>query len=402
MKRRLDNWIDTFVEYTENLPSDPILKKWSAIACLAGALERRTWVTTFGKPLYPNMYIMLIAPPSMGKTILSTRVSSLWRSTDDLIVAPSNLTKASLVDELAAAERNVTRLNMIPAVETFNSIQLAVNEMGNFITSYDNEFINFLTDVYDCDRYEERRRGNRDNPINIEKTQLTMYGCTTTSWLGQFMPEGAWDQGFISRVILIHSGVKRKVSLFAKRENKDKLFKQLAFDLNIISKVNGEFTFEEDAAQAMDNWHMAGNPPEPDHPKLEHYKGRRTTHVLKLMMVASIAESNDLVLTLDHFTQALDLILEAEEHMPDIFKSMNSGGDMKVIEDCWHTVYKLYRHRGDTPVEEHIVLKFLQEQLPSHSVERVLQIMVKARMFEEIQVNKIGTCYKPLEYRSIK
>jgi len=401
MKRRLPNWIESFMEYTDDLPSDPLLKRWSAIACLAGAMERKTWVTTYNAPLYPNLYIMLLAPPSMGKTILSSIVGRLWRSTDNLVVGSTSLTKASLVDELAAARRDITRPKMIPAVETFNSLQLSINEMGNFITAYDNEFINFLTEVYDCGHYSERRRGNSDNPIELAKTQITMYGCTTTAWLGQLMPEGAWDQGFISRVILVYSGTKKKISLFAKKQNKDALWRDLAFDLQCAANTYGEFTFEPECATLLDNWHMAGNPPEPDHPKLIHYNGRRTAHLEKLMMALSIAEGGHLVLTRDNFTDALDLLLGTETRMPDIFKEMTGTNDMAVIEECWHTVYILYRKNGDTPIRQSVILQFLQERLPAHSVERVLSVMVKAAMFQEIQVNKLGPCYKPLEYRKV-
>lgn len=390
------------MEYCETLPSDPLLKRWSAVACLAGAMERRCWVTTLDAPLYPNMYIMLLAPPAMGKTILSTRVGALWRSTDDLAVGSTSLTKASLVDELHNAERQVLRPGKTPPVVTFNSLQLSINEMGNFITAYDGEFINFLTEVYDCGHYSERRRGEKDNPIDIDNTQITLYGCTTASWLGQTMPEGAWDQGFISRVILVHSGYKKKVSLFAKRKKSTvDHFKILSHDLNIMSKVYGEFSFEDDAADALDAWHLGDNQPKPDHPKLLSYNERRTAHVEKIMMVMSMNESNDLIITHNHFEQALDLILETEKRMPDIFKSMSAGGDMKVIEDCWHTLYKLYRYKNDEPIRESTVIQLLQEHLPSHSVERVLVLMVKSRLLEVVNVNKIGDCYKPLQYKKV-
>jgi len=401
MARRLSNWIDTFIDYTSDLPSDPLLKRWSALACIAGALERRCWVTTYNTPLYPNLYVMLLAPPGIGKSMLSTRVGALWRSTDELVVGSTSLTKASLVDELAAARRDITRPRMIPAVETFYSLQLCVNELGNFITAYDNEFINFLTDVYDCGHYSERRRGDKDNPISLDKTQLTLFGCTTTSWLGGMMPEGAWDQGFISRMIMVYAGEKERLSLFASKKNTEKLWTPLSLDLNHISKLYGEFTFEDECARLLDNWHLAGNPPEPEHPRLRHYLSRRTVHVEKMMMSISAAKGDSLVLTAEDFEEALELLLYTESRMPDIFKEMRGDNDLAVIEECWHTIYLIYQRGDKVPVRQSVVFQFLQERLPTNSIQRVLDTMVKAGMFQEIQVNKIGSCYRPLEYKEL-
>ena len=62
MKRNFSNWVDTFVEYTAFMPTSPLLRRWAGISAIAGALERKVWAESMGKPLYPNMYIMLIAP----------------------------------------------------------------------------------------------------------------------------------------------------------------------------------------------------------------------------------------------------------------------------------------------------------------------------------------------------
>ena len=394
MTRKLENWIDGFVKYTDNLPSSELLRKWSAIACISGALERKTWVHTLGADLFPNMYVLLVAPPGIGKTILSSRVNRLWRGVEDLHVGSTSLTKAAFVDEFADAKRHITRQNMTPAVLTFNSLQLAIDELGVFLPQYDSEFMSMLTSAYDCGRYEEKRRGN-DIHVEIERSQLTMYACTTPSYLNEFMPEGAWDQGFIARCLMIYSGEQKRTSLFATDRADEGLHKTLQSDLIDMNKMYGEFSFEPDAQAAIDEWHMTGNEPAPTHPKLAYYLTRRTAHVLKLMMVCSAAENNGLVITYENFEQALYLLLEAEGLMPDIFRSMSSGGDTKVIKDCWHTAMELYAASGQQPIPEHKLVAFLQARVPAHAIERILQIMVMSRVFEKVNVNKIGECYIP-------
>jgi hypothetical protein len=103
-----------------------------------------------------------------------------------------------------------------------------------------------------------------------------------------------------------------------------------------------------------------------------------------------------MIISLGHYNTALDWLLEAEQYMPDIFKSMSTGGDAKAIEECWYYCFQIYAKKKD-PVPEAKLIQFLQERVPAHSVERVLAVMVKAGLFKTVDVNKIGVCYVPRE-----
>ena len=78
---------------------------------------------------------------------------------------------------------------------------------------------------------------------------------------------------------------------------------------------------------AINDWARSGGQPAPDHPKLLSYNTRRLHHLLKLCMVAALACDSELIITVDHFVEALDWLVELETFMPDIFKSMRTGGD---------------------------------------------------------------------------
>jgi hypothetical protein len=113
-------------------------------------------------------------------------------------------------------------------------------------------------------------------------------------------------------------------------------------------------------------------------------------------MVSSASVGDTLTISLDQYRTALSWLIEAESFMPDIFKSMNSGGDSKVIEECWYFCYQLFSKKQQ-PVPEAKVFNFLQQRIPAHSVERVADIMVRAGLLSKVDVNKIGVCYKPME-----
>lgn len=391
--RKTTSWVEAFYTYTELLPSPVLFRKWAGIAAVAGALERKVWVRAYNSNLYPNLYTILVGPPGVGKTVLTSQVQKFWGELDEHHLASSSVTKASLIDDLRDAQRTVLRPGENPPVVSFNSLLIASNELGVLIPGYENDFMNTLTDIYDGHPYSERRRSKEIN-FKLDHPQLNLLAATTPSYLNALMPQGAWDQGFISRTILIYSGDNTKRSLFGETTEDFKLEKLMHADLDRISQLYGKMNFTEEAAHAIEHWHLEGGPPTPDHPKLTHYLTRRTAHLLKLCMVASASRRDDLLITIDDYQEALGWLLEAESYMPDIFKSMSSGGDGEVIRECWHFVYQIYV-KDPKPIPLHRVVAFLQERTPAHNVDKLIKVMFDGRVLEKIEVNKVGTCVKP-------
>jgi hypothetical protein len=106
-----------------------------------------------------------------------------------------------------------------------------------------------------------------------------------------------------------------------------------------------------------------------------------------------MSESNELVITIDHVQKAFDWITEAETYMPDIFKSMTSGGDSNVMHETWYFVYQLWM-KENQPIAEHRIYNFLQDRVPAHNVERIVDVMVKAKVLEK-KLGSDGTAYQP-------
>ncbi len=317
-----------------------------------------------------------------------------WNSLEDHHVASTSVTKASLIDELAAANRRwVTHAAENP-VEHFNSLLLCINELGVLLPSYENEFMNVLTDLWDCKDYSEKRRTNKIEH-KIDKTQLNLVAACTPAYLNQTLPEGAWDQGFMSRTILVFTAERQIRSLFSDTTTDGEEEKLLKDQLVRISNIYGELRFEQRAAELIDHFHMTGGQPQPDHPKLVSYTIRRTVHLLKLCMISSMSRSDELLIREEDYHRALEWLTEVEGAMPEIFKAMTQGGMGKVMEEAWHYIYTTYMREGQKPVMLHRIILFLQERVPAHNVQTTIDLMEKGKMIEKRLV-ATGTAYVPL------
>lgn len=392
--RRLDDWVTGFLEYTEILSSPRIFRLWAAIGTVSAALERRVHVRTMGADLFPNLYVVLVGPPGVGKSVVLAHSERLIRSVPDLFVAPSNVSSASLIDSLGEAKRKVLEPKSGWYSE-FNYLVAVASELGTFLPVYEASFMNLLTKAYDGEMLEDRKR-TKNISVKIDRPLLSILGGTTPSYLNSFLPEGAWDQGFTSRTIFIFSGDRHIVSPFtdeAQHERLDKLYSNLLLDLKSIGQLVGRINFEPSATSRIVDWHMQGGPPAPDHSKLLHYLPRRTTHLLKLCLVSAASRGASTILERD-FESGLAWLLEAEVHMPEIFKAMGSSGDASVMEDTWYYVYAQFV-KDKRLVPERRLIEFISKKVPNYSVLHILELMVKSGMLQPSIEDQI-TVYKPL------
>jgi len=392
--RRLDNWIDSYLTFTEILPSPLLLRRWAAIAFVAAAMERKVWVRTMGSDLYPNLYTILIGPPGIGKGVALHPGEELLRQVPDIHVGPSDMTASALVDALNESVRRIVFAGDPPYVE-FNSLTVISRELGVLIPGWDGALLNNLTDIYDGRPLDQKRRG-RDLRIKIAHPQINLIGATTPSYLNELMPAGAWDQGFISRTLLIHSGDRVARDPFEEEisTHLNRLQDDLLHDLKEIGRVYGKLGFAADAATAIKEWVKAGYPPEPTHSRLQHYNSRRLAHLLKLCMVSSLSRSSSKIIQLDNYAEALNWLVEAEHNMLDIFKSISMGGDNAVMEETWNFVWTLYA-KEKKPIAEHRIIHFIKERAPSHSVMKILEVMIKSGMFQTEYSDKGFVGFKP-------
>lgn len=394
--RRLGSWIDAYEEYTAILPSPPLFRRWAAIFYMAAAMERKIWVRTMGSDLYPGLYIVLVGPPGVGKGQAIHLGERLLRLIPDLKVGPSDMTAASLVDALNDATRRLVMLNAGEPYVEFNSLTVISRELGVLVPSWDTALMNNLTDVYDGFTIEQKRRG-KDLHIKISSPQINLLAACTPSYLNETLPKGAWDQGFISRTLMIYSGDRQLKDPFVDASSTAlsvRLHDDLLHDLKSIAMDYGQMQFTADAVTAVKAWVKSGCQPEPTHTKLQFYNSRRLAHLLKLCMISSISRSSDKVITLDNYAEALNWLLQVEAYMPDIFKAMTSGGDSSAMEETWNYAWSLFA-KERKPIAEHRLIHFLRERVPAHNIMRVLEIMIKSRMVEIVPVGNNFVGYKP-------
>ena len=347
---------------------------------IAATLEQKVW-TNLGTPLYPNLYTFLIGQPGIGKSRAIMAASALAREAlPEMFFGSTSMTRASLSDHMNEAKRFIANIPFAPI--EYHSLVIVADELSVLMDQYDTALVASLVEFYDCNPYSEGRRVSNIR-LKFQRPQLNMLVGSTPSNLLHTLKDHVWDQGLMSRVIMIYSEDRPLIDPFeVGAMEKDK---ELLHDLKLINLVMGEFTYTPGYKEVMNKWRLCGLEPVPAHPKLKHYCTRRWAHLIKLCMVSSIDRDGKLVLDVPDFNRAMTWLVEAENHMAQIFQVGTSSSDSRVMDEI---KYFVEQHRNG--VSEHQVVNFARTKLQSYAIKPVMEQMQASRQIVVKNIDKRG------------
>lgn len=372
------------MEVTDGISSPDQFRLWTGISLVAGACERRVWARAARVQTFPNLYVLLTAAPGVGKQVISL-AKTAWKQTKEypagpaaFRVAPSQMTKAALVDALAKAKQ----VKLVKGANLeYHSMLIAAEEFQVLLPTYDTEYIATLNEVFNNPDipYEEHRRTGAVREISINNPQLNILAGVQPSYFVSTFPEEAWTTGFARRIIMIYASEGKFQELFQDSldPTEDQRWGEMLAQLSQVSNLYGCCAWEAEAAELLAKWHRAKGPPTPTHSKLVHYNNSRTMFAIKLAIVSAVARTGALVITSGDVQRALSWLLNAEALMPDVFREMVGKSDSQVIDELH---YMMITEQGKTrrPLATALLWEFLRQRLPSEKIEKVLMSALKS------------------------
>lgn len=332
--RILNDWIDGFMQLTENSEPPTMFRKWTAISTVASALQRKVRVELgISLTFYPNFYIVLVGPSATGKGTAMKYAEDIIRQVPTIRLAAQATSYQALIKRMK--EANATDIELGTGKQQYHSsITIFSNEFTVFLGYHNHELIAALCDWYDCHprwTYDTISR-DREEIIGV---WVNILGGTTPENIKSSLPLEAIGTGLTSRIIFICEERREKLVIFSNpSEEECQLQVDLINDLEQISLMSGNFGFTKDFMSTYATWcyAQAANPPFYD-PKFDGYCGRRRNHLLSLSMVCSASRSNEMILRKDDIDKAAFYLAEAEVKMGLVFKGIGKSSIANLISD---------------------------------------------------------------------
>lgn len=320
--RELEDWIESFMEYTENSEPRPMFRKWVAVSTVAACLQRKTWLPLGQLTVFPNMYIVLVGPPAArkGTAMYPARV---FLDRLGIQTAADESSRQRLVGRLKDSAETEARST---GILTHCSLTIFATELTVFLGYNNAELMTILCKWFDCEsrfRYETYAHGDQI----IANVWVNLLGATTPSLLRSSMPQEAAGSGLISRMVFVFEDDKDKVVILPSLSVEQQVIEpKLLQDLEWISVMSGPFTYTPGFIDVYTKWRMKqeAKPPFKGH-ILQAYTERRAIHALKMSMIFSASRSSGMEITQVDFTKAASLLAETEENMHKAFAGVGAN-----------------------------------------------------------------------------
>lgn len=331
MKRLLDDWITSYMEYVEDTEPAKVFHKWVGMSVIASALRKKVCAKYGRLKYYPNLYIVLVADPGVARKSKAIDFGvELMNLVPDIVTSADAVTKEALLQDLESCANDV----QMPDGSNFRHASLSIvsREFESFLgqKKENTKMLVLLTDLFDCQELPWKYRTKNSGSNTIPSIYLNMQAATTPDSLASCLPSTAIGGGFTSRVLFIWADKKAKkvakpMDTPEVREMKEKLAK----DLYLISTMAGQLEFSTEADNNWQDWYNAYEEMDVNRlckdPAFNGWYSRKPTYIIKLAITCAASESNELVLQWKHIERAMREIEDTEIQMGIVFKAIGKS-----------------------------------------------------------------------------
>lgn len=305
--RLCKNWLSTLGAYVEDTESPRHFWLWSGLFTIGSALQRKVWLPFGMETIFPNLFIMFVAPPGWSRKGAPVGFSKRILEDIGIPVGIDSPTKRHMTKKLAALSESE---GFVYKGRNRSQAPLALvsKELSSFLSVDPKSMIDALTDLYDChDKWDYGTSGKGED--FIRNLFVSCLFATTPDWVAQNLPDFAIGGGFTSRFILC-SGFDRYKDVPRPPIPNPEIYIKLKRDLDVISRLVGEFNFTDEAGLFFDNWYLTIKAWADSIGDDRLYSNFSRVHVMaiKAAMCLHVARRDDLTIELQDIKKGIYLI----------------------------------------------------------------------------------------------
>jgi len=346
MARKLNSWLDGYMEYTENTEPPYLYRVWVGLSAIASVLQRKCSLKMGMVETFPNLFIALVGPSGAGKSRSMQVARELLREVG-VKMSAQRITNEALIRDMKMSLSDP--IDSSGSIFSHSSFTVHASELAVFLGDHNTQMLSDLCDLYDCDTKWEYKTKDPTKADEIIKPYLNIIGGITPALLQSRLPAEAIGGGLTSRMVCIYEEKHNKLVPMPSLSDREKRLKEhLIDDLFAMNAMSGHFKLDPGFVQSWIEWYIDAreNPPF-DSPQLEGYCSRRPLHVLKMVMVLSASTREDMIVTQGHLHRAIKILKMTERNMDKTFRGVGESKLGKVITDLMRYIAK----EGTTSIE---------------------------------------------------
>lgn len=307
-------WLGDYLEYTLNSEAPYTFHFWVGVAVLSGIFGRNVYHQRGHACIYPNHYIILVAPSGRCKKTSAADIGvELLYNIPNINIVAEKITPEALAEALQSTSSETKECRgfiYAPELPVFLGKQ-----------QYNEGMIDLLTRIADSPaKWEYRTRTKKI--VQLTNLYATLLACVTPSKLSTTIPETAFGGGFMSRIMFIMQKVSDRTLAHPPPRNAA-LREELIERLKVFSNTKACFTYTPEALEWYTKWYaqLQKEANKIDDERLSGYFARKHDHLLRLTMILILSADASPVFTVPFFEETLTILNKVETIMPDAFIS---------------------------------------------------------------------------------
>lgn len=282
------NFFKQYFEYVGESEAPSLYHRWCAVSLVGAMLGRQVYLPFGHGKIYPNQYIMLMGSPGARKSSAINISRKLLAATGYNRFAPDRTSKERfLMDIRQYADEDFESDIELLAFDAPSELYVVAEEFTDFVGQGGMEFMTMLTKLWDnMDEYKHPKIHGKC--VVVEKPTINILGGNTVQGLALALPPEALGNGFMSRLIFVHSEATGKKITFPKPVSKDLMASLVEHLMQVRENIKGEVSYSKDCYPLLDRMYKEFH--DVDDPRFKHYSSRRFTHLLKLAMIIAVSD----------------------------------------------------------------------------------------------------------------
>lgn len=302
------NFIERYTAWAEGFTdAPPQFHRFVAYWVLSTLLGRRVYMHLGDERLFPNLWLVVLAPSSFYRKSTALSIGSrMASSVNKELLLPSEWSQECFITLMSQQSHGAM------VCYEFRGLLAQLQKDYNFGAQ------SLLTELYDCPPEYVRKKGTTEvKEFRIEQPYLTILGASTLEWLINSVQSGDIAGGFLARFLFVSADHKDKVlAIQPPAPENERLIVRTALEEAL--KVEGEMRYSAEAEQHYRSWYArfvdeAEKAPE----GVRAFFPRLTAYAHKFAMLEAVLNNHCPEVTLDDCRRAC---LMAENFAAEIRK----------------------------------------------------------------------------------
>ena len=352
-KRKLENWLNGLQEYVEDTEAPRDFWLWGGIFTLCTTLQRRVWLPYGLEPIFPNIYVLLVAPPGKCRKAGPPSLAKRMLKKVNIPVSIDSFSKRDFTKELAELYKT-EHFTIEGKTRPQTPIGLISKEMSSLLAVDPKGMIEVLTDLFDS--HEEWEYGTSGQGHDkLYGVCVSCFIATTPIWFAANLPQEAIGGGFTSRFAIV-TGYDKYKRVPIPSIPDEALYAKLLSDLSIVAMLTGEFKWTTASRDFFKSWYktLDDKVGETKDDRLHSFIERMHVIALKVAMAIHVSYSNELVIELSDIEAATELLETVLKTAGDAL----GGHGRSITSVDIELIMRQIKHRGSVTFQELLSMNY--------------------------------------------